>query len=92
MKIYRFLGLKSNTTIPKLIRERLDLTPGKPISYELRRNGTIVIRPEEFVEKIELESEDKMAGYFDSVDKLEVVEQKAVLTHLVKKLGAKIEN
>lgn len=45
MKYKSIITAKGQTTIPLEIRKQLNLKPQQPVQWEMRKDGTVILRP-----------------------------------------------
>ena len=88
-KIYRILGKRGRTTIPLSLRVGCGFKPGDIISFEVRKDGTVLLRKEPLCDKCreKIKENRREPELPELLNRLSVAEQKAAFRLLAKRLS-----
>ena len=88
-KIYRILGKRGRTTIPLSLRVGCDFKPGDIISFEVRKDGTVLLRKEQPCDRCreQIKDDRRELPLSEVLNGVSVAEQKAAFRFLAKRLS-----
>ena len=88
-KIYRILGKRGRTTIPLPLRVGCGFKPGDIISFEVRKDGTVLLRKEQPCDRCreKIKEDRRELPLAEVLDGISVAEQKAAFRLLAKRLA-----
>lgn len=88
-KVYRILGIKGRTTIPLPLRVGCGFKTGDIISFEVRKDGTVLLRKEQPCDRCreQIKADRREPTLTEVLDGIPVAEQKAAFRYLAKRLS-----